>query len=121
MAERLCASGHSEPLTHDYRDTFACFAVIKYRDKVNSRDGVRNSNGMANDNQITPMMTVGEVARILSAHVNTVRRWSNQGVIKPYRIGRRGDRRFIREDITRFLYELNKNKGDVRKAKLVCS
>ena len=58
---------------------------------------------MANHEEIAPMLTTGEVARLLNVHINTVRRWSNQGVLKTYRIGSRGDRRFHREDITEFL------------------
>jgi len=54
------------------------------------------------NNNIEPMLTTSEVARILSVHINTVRRWSNQGVLKSYRIGSRGDRRFRREDIDKF-------------------
>jgi excisionase family DNA binding protein len=52
---------------------------------------------------IAPMLTTSEVARLLNVHINTVRRWSNQGILKTYRIGSRGDRRFYREDITGFL------------------
>lgn len=55
-----------------------------------------------NHNDIEPMLTTSEVARILSVHINTVRRWSNQGILKSYRIGSRGDRRFKREDIDSF-------------------
>jgi excisionase family DNA binding protein len=51
------------------------------------------------DGQIQPMLTTSEVARILNVHINTVRRWSNQGTLKSYRIGSRGDRRFRKEDI----------------------
>ena len=51
---------------------------------------------------ISPMLTTSEVARILSIHINTVRRWSNQGVLRSYRIGTRGDRRYKREDINEF-------------------
>jgi excisionase family DNA binding protein len=55
---------------------------------------------MAYENgQIEPMLTTSEVARILNVHINTVRRWSNQGTLKSYRIGSRGDRRFRKEDI----------------------
>jgi excisionase family DNA binding protein len=61
---------------------------------------------MANHNEeIAPMLTTSEVARLLNVHMNTVRRWSNQGVLKAYRIGSRGDRRFRREDIVYFLSE----------------
>ncbi len=55
---------------------------------------------MADQNsQIEPMLTTSEVARILNVHINTVRRWSNQGALKAYRIGSRGDRRFRKEDV----------------------
>jgi excisionase family DNA binding protein len=49
------------------------------------------------------LMTTTEVAKMLHIHINTVRRWSNQGILKPYRIGPRGDRRFMREEIVHFL------------------
>ena len=64
------------------------------------------------------MLTTSDAAYLLCAHVSTVRRWSNRGLLKPYHIGKRRDRRFLREDITRFLNELNKNNGDERKAQL---
>jgi excisionase family DNA binding protein len=57
--------------------------------------------------EITGPYTVKDVARILHIHVNTARRWSNQGLIKSYRITRRGDRRFRGEDIARFLAKYN--------------
>jgi excisionase family DNA binding protein len=58
---------------------------------------------MVNSKKIDPMLTTSDVARLLNIHINTVRRWSNQGVLKTYRIGSRGDRRFRQEDITSFL------------------
>ena len=54
---------------------------------------------MARKNQYPSVLTVGEVARLLKIHVNTVRRWSNRGILKAYRIGPGGDRRFRRKDI----------------------
>jgi excisionase family DNA binding protein len=53
------------------------------------------------------MLTVREVARLLHVHPNTLRRWSNKGTIRAYRITSRGDRRFKRDEIVRFLAELN--------------
>ncbi len=54
-------------------------------------------------NHLRSLLTVKEVARMLHVHDNTVRRWSNEGAIKVYRISSRGDRRFKREDIEDFL------------------
>jgi excisionase family DNA binding protein len=66
-------------------------------------------NDMAtNINQIGGMLTVREVSQLLHVHSNTLRRWSDQGVIKAYRIGPRGDRRFRAEDIAVLLLEENK-------------
>jgi len=49
------------------------------------------------------MLTVRDVAQLLNVHINTVRRWSNKGMLKTYRISSRGDRRFKREDIVAFV------------------
>ncbi len=54
------------------------------------------------------MLTVREVSQILHVHSNTLRRWSDLGLIKAYRIGPRGDRRFKQEDITLMLLEESK-------------
>ena len=62
---------------------------------------------MADRNEIKPMLTVREVARLLHVHANTVRRWSDRGIIKAYRITSRGDRRFRLEDVAYFIAELN--------------
>ena len=51
------------------------------------------------------MLTATDVSRLLNVHMNTVRRWSNRGILKAYRIGPRGDRRFRQEDIASFLVE----------------
>lgn len=54
---------------------------------------------MAGNERNSEMLTTSDVARLLNIHVNTVRRWSNQRIMKAYRIGPRGDRRFRREDM----------------------
>ena len=58
---------------------------------------------MAKRKDINGMLTISEVAQLLNVHINTVRRWSNQGTLKTYRVGSRGDRRFRQEDIDSFL------------------
>ncbi len=51
------------------------------------------------------MLTSGEVARLIGIHASTVRRWSNQGIIKAYRIGPRAERRYRPEDVGPLLLE----------------
>jgi excisionase family DNA binding protein len=45
------------------------------------------------------LLTTSGVASLLNIHVNTVRHWSDKGILTSYRIGSRGDRRFRWEDI----------------------
>ena len=54
------------------------------------------------------MLTTTEAAQSLYAHINTVRRWADQGLLRAYRVGPRGDRRFLRDDIARFLAQYYK-------------
>ena len=57
------------------------------------------------------MLTVQEVAGILHAHPNTVRHWCNEGLLKTHRIGPRGDRRFLPEDVESFLTSYSKDQS----------
>jgi excisionase family DNA binding protein len=57
------------------------------------------------DKEINPMLTTNEVAHLLNVHINTVRRWSNSGILRAYRICARGDRRFERIDVLGLLLE----------------
>ena len=58
---------------------------------------------MAQVGKRSRMLTTRDVARILNVHINTVRRWTDQGTLDAYRLGPRGDRRFDAEEVTRFL------------------
>jgi len=60
---------------------------------------------MAHYERISDMLTTGEVARLFNVYPGTVRRWSNQGIIKAYRIGPRGERRFRRNNMAIFFLE----------------
>ena len=49
------------------------------------------------------LLTTTQVGKLLNLHANTVRRWSDNGILKAYRIGSRDDRRFRYEDVMRVL------------------
>jgi excisionase family DNA binding protein len=48
-------------------------------------------------------LTTSQAARVLNVHENTVRRWADTGIIKTYRLGSRGDRRYRIQDVKRLL------------------
>jgi excisionase family DNA binding protein len=58
-----------------------------------------------NRDQTGRMLRTGEACQILCVHCNTLRRWSEQGIINAYRVGPRGDRRFRLEDVNALLTE----------------
>ena len=49
------------------------------------------------------LLTIKEVAGLLHAHPSSVRRWAKEGLIKCYRVGMRGDRRFKAEHVDEFI------------------
>jgi excisionase family DNA binding protein len=55
------------------------------------------------DDKLSPMLTVNEVARLLSIHPGTVRRWEKGGHLKACRLGPGGCIRFRRDDVLRLL------------------
>ncbi len=63
--------------------------------------------------QLVPMMAIREVAWLLNVHTNTVRRWSNCGILRAYTINTRGDRRFRRDDVYLFLNEYSAHCGNI--------
>ena len=59
----------------------------------------------ANESPPEMMLTIRQVASFLHISLSTVRRWSDKGMLRFYRIGPRGDRRYLRDDVLRFLEE----------------
>ena len=68
--------------------------------------GCGNMDGNPED-----MISTGAACRILCIHANTLRRWNGQGVIKAYRIGPRGDRRYRRGDVYALLKDDHNKTG----------
>lgn len=54
------------------------------------------------------LLTLGEAARILKVHPNTLRLWDKKGVLTAIRIGVKKVRRYKREDIEKFINTKNK-------------
>lgn len=57
------------------------------------------------------MLTISEASRLLHVHPNTLRRWSNSGIIRSQRVNIRGDRRFRQEDVVNLLSQMNTHEG----------
>ena len=67
---------------------------------------------MDQGNDSPTMLKTKEAAHVLHVHVNTVRQWESKGVLRGYRIGPRGDRRFEQNEILRLISTAgNKNNG----------
>ena len=60
---------------------------------------------------MSTLLTVQGAAGLLGVHANTVRAWTDQGLLTCLRINSRGDRRYRHDEIDRFL---SRAKVDVR-------
>lgn len=76
---------------------------------------------MTQRNNKNGLLTARQVARLLNVHVNTVRRWNDRGILKAYRIGPRGDRRFSKTDIDTFLAGNGQHENEVEPALVLVS
>ena len=50
------------------------------------------------------IMTAEEVASLLKVSVGAVRRWTRDGLLLGHKIGGRGDWRYLRDNVTSFLF-----------------
>jgi excisionase family DNA binding protein len=57
------------------------------------------------------LIPIRDAARTLSVHTNTLRRWHERGIIRAYRIGSRGDRRFFRDDVLKLKLSMMSHEG----------
>jgi len=57
--------------------------------------------------EMPDMLTLQQASDVLNVHPNTLRNWDNEGVLKAVRYGKRGDRRYRKEDILKILKQTN--------------
>ena len=67
---------------------------------------IRSLQSRVEDTINHKMLAVQEVAQRLHVHPNTVRQWSDLGLLKVYRLGPRRDQRFSEADLEEFLSQL---------------
>lgn len=53
------------------------------------------------------ILTLQEACEVLNCHPNTLRNWDNEGILKAIRFGKRGDRRYKKEDILKIIEQKN--------------
>jgi len=56
------------------------------------------------DNEKNPeILTLKQACALLNCHPNTLRGWDNKGILPAIRFGRRGDRRYKKDDLVKIL------------------
>ncbi len=59
-------------------------------------------------NQNPKLLRIKEAAEMLGVNPETLRRWDNEGRLKAVRFGKRRDRRYVYEDLQKFIAESKK-------------
>lgn len=54
-------------------------------------------------NEVPELLTLKQACELLKCHPNTLRQWDKDGILKAIRIGKRGDRRYKKEDLRKFV------------------
>lgn len=49
------------------------------------------------------LLKLSQVCEMLKVHPNTLRAWDKKGILKAVRFGVRGDRRYRKEDVEKFI------------------
>lgn len=56
-----------------------------------------------NRKRLPELLSLAEASAVLKAHPNSLRKWDGEGILKAIRFGKRGDRRYKREDLEKFI------------------
>ncbi|PIQ92938.1 MAG: DNA-binding protein [Parcubacteria group bacterium CG11_big_fil_rev_8_21_14_0_20_39_14] len=54
-------------------------------------------------NKLPNILTLKQACEFLNCHPNTLRNWDNKDILKAIRFGKRGDRRYKKEDILKLI------------------
>lgn len=74
------------------------------RQRIAQIVGIENKGrSVASNRRSDTLLSTSQAAEFLGVHVNTVRRWSDTGILQAYRIGYRHDRKFRQADLDEFL------------------
>jgi excisionase family DNA binding protein len=55
------------------------------------------------NSKTSKILTLSQACEVLNCHANTLRNWEKEGLVKCIRFGKRGDRRFRKEEILKLL------------------
>lgn len=62
---------------------------------------------MSNNSNIE-LISISKVCEILNVHPNTLKRWETEGLVNPIRFGKRGDRKYRKQEIDSLIHDYRK-------------
>ena len=85
-----------------------CEFYVKHGEGKKRQTASRIKEGNTEDYMTSSFLTTKQTSKLLNVHENTVRRWSDSGIIKAYRVGPADNRRFLKEEVLKLLRESNR-------------
>ena len=82
-----------------------CEFDMKHGEGKKRKTASRIKEGNTQDYITSSFLTTKQTSKLLNVHENTVRRWSDSGIIKAYRVGPNDSRRFLKKEVRKLLRE----------------